>query len=261
MNRKLNANLVVLPQLDVNGACAVSAALIARSKEDADLTEAVIACVKRLEESVATLNRVSAGPIEASSVDEEVAKQAKLAFHAAWSAAHALVGGWSKMPERKGGERSRSARVLEAGLFAGGMKFLRLTEKKRWAESDRRLRWLAEQQLEGTFERLGGAVFLEELKEAHQKFGEVVAITKSPPPLPGGPSIRDALSAVRMRIRELVVQVTAFGGTEAPRAQERATKMLAPLAEWVSPRPKPSAPEPQPAPAPAVPPPVTPPHV
>jgi hypothetical protein len=261
MSRKLNAHMVVLPALDAEGALLMSKELLTRSKDEGPLPEAIALCAKRLRESRVVLDDAWTARLgKEAVVDDETKRKVSRLLRSRWRAAQDVISGWVEITEEKGGERSRLAKLIQVGMFAGGLRFLRKPARRRWVESERRLKWLEDEGLEAGFIEIGGPVFLEELRDAHRKYGEVHGITENPVPIEGLAPVREPLDDVRMRIREYAMHVTAFASTGTEPDKARASRLLEPLEGWTSSRSKPPVKETAPAPSPAPTPAVTPPH-
>jgi hypothetical protein len=93
--------------------------------------------------------------------------------------------------------------------------------------------------VEEGFGELGGAPFLADVRAAHKRYGEALAIKKAQAPIREVPSVREPLDGVLAALRKYVLQVVAHGERNEE-AKEQASRLLAPLAEWPSVQTKPT---------------------
>jgi hypothetical protein len=212
-------DLVSLPVLDATGAVALGHKLVTRAKQQL-LAAPVERSLRRLREAHEVLQDATYARLEpVARVDRRKAHSAEAA---AFSALHRWLDVWAQLPEAIGGEKTIEARRIMAALFADGLKFLQLRYDAGWTEADDRVRWLEE--ADEWFAEQGAMELLEFLRSTHEKYGEVLGITRSQV-IPAPTLVREPLLGFCDRLREYVVQVTAHAG---------AGRLLEPLEEWPS---------------------------
>ena len=128
---------------------------------------------------------------------------------------HHWLDGWTRLPEEV--RHAELAMRLMTLLYPRGFDLSQLRYETGWAEADLRLRALAENELEASFEELGGTEFLDTVRAQHEKYGAVLGLTPSNAPIP------EALGAFLESLRRYTEAVTE----QAPR--EDADRLLAPL--------------------------------
>jgi hypothetical protein len=124
------------------------------------------------------LVRISSGSFEpfrgsCNASHPQRARSADQAEDQAWSALHDWLVGWSKVPNAT----ANQARAIHDTLFPAGLKFTRLPYKLEWAEADARLSRITTDKLDTQIEQLGGKPILDQLRAAHQAYGEALGIT------------------------------------------------------------------------------------
>jgi hypothetical protein len=260
MNHTLDAQgLVELPKLDAGGAMTLVEALLTRFKQEEELPRAVADAAKRMKQAMIALGEAMRARFDAG--NQEDRSEAHRSAASRWKAVHDLLEAWAALSEE--GEKSNLARRLLSALFAEGLAFTRPPFRSAWSEAEQRLTWLSEQDLDGAFVELGGAEFLEGLRAAHKRYGEVLGVKKANE-LRELPSLREPFDELLSRVRKYAVQVIALGELEVSGSREQSLRLLAPLMELQSVRTRsspspaqdtteaaPPAPSAPPAPAPA----------
>ena len=113
-------------------------------------------------------------------------------------------------------------------LFPDGADFLKLPYAKQWAECDKRITIVQERALQPDIDRLAGAAFWKQIESLHQRYGEVLGITKSKQPAPEPAKLLEPLRLVQRAISNYVIQVAAWAAQDAS-AIPQATLALAPV--------------------------------
>jgi len=90
-----------------------------------------------------------------------------------------------------------------------GLAFLRLPYEQQWAQSEQRLRQLADDELGNAVESLVGDFVLAELREAHAEYGRVLGITDAKAGAPVAPNMLEQLRAVQQAIASYALQLVA----------------------------------------------------
>jgi len=118
-----------------------------------------------------------------------------------------------------------------------------------WAASEQRIGIIEAENLERTFEKLGGAPFLADLRRAHKAYGQALGVTEAK----GAPSpahqIREARDVVLDDIRVYAAQIVASVTRRNPASEQVAQTLLRLLSTWPTRRSAAAAPEESPAPA------------
>ena len=179
--------------------------------------------------------------------DPRAALEADRAVDAAWGMFRGWLGAWHELGAR--GPRASEVAELHAFLFGEGLTFLALKYEAEWSATETRIQALKTRRNAELVRELGGGPLLEALLDAHAKYGEALEITR-PAATPTDTKVRDALDVVLDSIREYVLGVAGTVRRDRPVTQERADRLLRPLAEWQTTARAPAAPIPAP-PSPA----------
>jgi hypothetical protein len=178
--------------------------------------------------------------------DPQRIRAADRAEDVAWTALHDWLLGWSRLTTPE----ATQANTMHAVLFPTGLKFIRLTYRLEWAEADAKLARIAKDGYDIEIQKLGGQVILDQLKAAHQTYGEALGITAE-----GQDStvnLREPLEAFNKTLRAYVLAVAAHEDPADSASTELTDALLAPIQKWegyIS--ASPAQPEP-PAPVPPV---------
>jgi hypothetical protein len=257
MNRPIEVK-VRIPRTDVVGAGVLGSAILAAAKAEKKLPEPVVKELKRFMRVHAELDRVAFDP--GTAVPSEDRKAILRDETAGWRAFSGFVGSWALLRSEDVVDKIEDASAVQTALFADGMKWILLPYSKRWAQAERLLRRIEEHGLEEAIRRLGGGPFLDVVKKAHERSGEVLGITKPAIVQAETPSMRALLKSFAEALRRYVRQVDAYGAQDQPGARQTADRLLAPLAKPDPVRVKAQTPVESPAVAttPAAPPPTPP---
>ena len=158
-----------IPELDVGGLLALGTALA--NAVPRPLPDELRRPVKKLRAAVTALLEASA-VLPKSAADREAADRR---VDAAWEALHARLHAYDELPHDRYPEVIE-ARAIVATLFPDGLSFLTLPYNAEWVESDKRLRAIDEGAMAASLDRLAGAIFLEEARQAHAAYGEALGI-------------------------------------------------------------------------------------
>jgi hypothetical protein len=134
-------------------------------------------------------------------------RPADAAIDRAWGAFHGRLVAYSNLPADRYKESAEAANLVRT-LFPDGLAFLRLPYNQEWAESAKRLKKIADDNLEDTLNDLAGEDFLTEIRRAHEVYGEVLGITKVAPAAQS-PVRAERLRELRRLMNRYVVRVLA----------------------------------------------------
>lgn len=134
-------------------------------------------------------------------------RPADAAVDRAWGAMHGRLVAYSNLPADRYKESAEAANLVRT-LFPDGLAFLRLPYNQEWAESQKRLKKIADDNLEDTLNDLAGEDFLTEIRRAHDVYGEVLGITKVAPAAQS-PVRAERLRELRRLMSRYVVRVLA----------------------------------------------------
>lgn len=99
----------------------------------------------------------------------------------AWGAFHARINAYAELPRAEYPLAKRAAEILDI-LFPDGLGFLALLYNAQWAECEKRLKLIEEEEFESDLETIAGPEFLAELKKAHHLYGQALGITRAADP-------------------------------------------------------------------------------
>ena len=223
-------DLITLPRLDASSADALVTELVTRAR-GRSLAAPIASALATLERQQRSLKDALTSRLAMErTTDSARARAADNALDAAFSATFDWLTGFSKLPESY--EASKIAARLHGALFPEGLKFTQLPFKLQWSEADARLSLIAKDtSLEAAFGTLGGSVFLENLRRAHEEYGAALGVTAERAAEPAAPNVQEPLLAVRNAIRTYVLRVLAYADEQDPALVDA---LLAPLATWES---------------------------
>jgi len=226
--------------------------VLAAAEEHSALPEAVRETRDDLSAALDGLVEAAMQKLPGAAVDHGPrAKDVDTRLDAAWSGTYNWLAGWARLPNEP---KAKIAAELRERLFPEGLRFTQLRYPQQWAESNTRLSLIDQDELDKTFETLGGRSFLDALRETHKAYGEVLGITKPQEEEVRATRIRDALSRLSDALRAYVLQVSAMERKSDPNSSKLVEQLLKPLANWQSPTtsspsaPKPAAEAPKPDP-------------
>lgn len=127
----------------------------------------------------------------------------------AWAAMAAILQALASLPDTL--HEARVAARLHETLFPTGLRFLALPFGKQWAEGERRLRMIDDEELADELTALVGEVVMNEVREAHAEYGRVLGITRAAEEAAVPVNLLDALRATRSAMTAYALQVIAAG--------------------------------------------------
>lgn len=220
-NRDRNA----VPKLDTRGALALGQEVVMIGREAGPLPAAVARSLGRLASARDALAQADRDRIGAP--QPVGGTEVRRATHAAWRALDRFLESWAALPE---GSEAEVARRIAAVLFGEGRRFLQSPPRRSWVAANQRLTKLAELELEHELRDLGGGPFLDWVRATHDRHGELLHMTKPRDPSTAAP-IRPLLDAFSARLGEYMLQVRA-SACDGDISDERAERLLEPLARW-----------------------------
>jgi hypothetical protein len=221
--------MVSLPRLNGSSALALAEQLLtmAESRKGEGLPTFIERPRARLETAKSALKEQLKPQEEADSSAKTAADRA---VDDAWRSLSGWTGAMAGMPDGSFEGQDR-IRALHAMLFGEGLSFIALSFREEWTQSETRLKAIADSGYEGLIEGLGGAPFLKNLKDAHNRYGEALGI-KAPVAAEEAPEVRENLDRLTSRMKEYVVKVAAWADPEEPGSPALTDALLTPLVQW-----------------------------
>jgi hypothetical protein len=196
------------PILDVPGGVALGIALIsAAGAAGKDLPAAAKRAAKVLRQTVVALQNDWAAQRNAGLTTEEDKRPADQRLDRVWAAVGVRLQTLAELPQTIA--EAKQATQLYARLFPDGLSFLRLPYERQWAESEQRLKQLADEELGAAVEELVGEFVVAELREAHANYGRVLGITDAKPGAAVAPNLLDQLRVVQQAMTSYALQLIA----------------------------------------------------
>jgi hypothetical protein len=182
---------------------------------------------RELRSATSALQKAWAQVIEARPEDR---RPADLEVDHAWGGVHARLEAYGNLPAAAFPRAARAGEILEL-LFPDGMTFLQLPYEAEWAESEKRLRRIAERRLEPELVELCGQDFVAYLKSAHEQYGRILGTTAPRLPAETAPTMAEPLRRVTQAISRYALQVAATVDETRPETVRAARAALSPLDE------------------------------
>ncbi len=137
----------------------------------------------------------------------------------------------------RGTPRADAAEGVLQQVFPEGRTFLTLAHKDQWAEAERRLQVIEDNDLEPAItSAVGGTEYLEQVRTTHQSYGAALNITEAAVPSIDV-DLQEGVENLRSAIRGYMLQVMAWANQDVAN-QSSAENALAPLVaaheEWKS---------------------------
>jgi len=241
-------NIIALPRLNTAAAVALGQGLITAAHAQPTLPALISTRLGALAATHAALHQALSNKPQ-TDTDPQRIRAADRAEDVAWTALHDWLLGWSRLTTPEAAQ----ANTMHAVLFPTGLKFIRLTYRLEWAEADAKLARIAKDGYDIEIQKLGGQLILDQLKAAHQAYGQALGITAE-----GQDStinLRAPLEAFTKTLRAYVLAVAAHEDPEDSTSIDLADALLAPIQKWegyisASPAQEPPAPVPSVVPTP-----------
>lgn len=189
---------------------------------------------------ISALSALSALVSPTSDADSPAAVTADRRLDRAWSALMDFLSGWQKLPVSKHPNPARGAHLFDL-LFSKGLAFTKIRFKLQWQESQARLDAFDKENHETTLVQLGGKVFLDELREAHTAYGQVLGVTVPAPE--EEKKVREAMEAAHDVLRDYLAKIEAFRDPEEAGSDAMADALVEPVMSWESSAVKKAKPE------------------
>ena len=213
-----------VPTGNVAALLALGRSLIAAYRKDAP--PLVKKMKKRLDEAVANLED-SWSKLDASSggLDARLADNVIDNAHAAIAATLEM---FSWLPKHRAEKDVEDARHVRERLYGGGLEFLKAPFPEEWAESEKRIRRIHEENLQPTLERLCGKELVQALFTAHTEYGVALGITKAEDPVVAT-KVGEPFQVLPNVIQQYIRTVIGMVDDEDEDTVEMATAMLRPV--------------------------------
>jgi hypothetical protein len=221
-------DIIALPTLNIAAAVALGQGLLTVAKAQTSLPTLVAARLIALEATHRVLH-LALSQKPRSAADPQRARNADLAEDQAWSALHDWLVGWTKLPV----PYADKARTIYAVLFPARLKFTHPPYKSEWAEADAKLSRITRDAFDTEIERLGGKPILQQLRAAHQAYGQALGITVEGQD-PSTVSLREPLQAFTQVLRGYVLAVAAHADPADAASIALTDALLSPLQKWQS---------------------------
>lgn len=199
------------PILDVPGGVALGIALLTAAGKD--LPAAAKRAAKVLRQAVVALQGDWAAQRTAGLTTEEDKRPADQRLDRVWAAVGARLQTLADLPQTIA--EAKQATQLYARLFPDGLAFLRLPYERQWAESEQRLKQLADEEMGAAVEELVGEFVLTELRDAHANYGRVLGITDAKPGAAVAPNLLEGLRVVQQAMTSYALQLIAAAHADA----------------------------------------------
>jgi hypothetical protein len=227
-------SIIVFSHFDGALGDALVTELLARAKRTGKLAPRIERARKRMATTQEALRDARAQRLQIlPSAESEDARAADVAVDTAIRATYDFLQANLRLPADH--EAPALALKISNVVFPDGLKFTQLPFKQEWGETDSRLRAVeADPSLEKAFAKIGGTVFLANLRKAHQAYGKALGITSVKAGAPPVASLREPLDALRSAIKSYVLAVIANAPEDETEAAAFRDDLLAPLAELQS---------------------------
>ncbi|MBI5496431.1 MAG: hypothetical protein HY904_15520 [Deltaproteobacteria bacterium] len=249
MSRIYDAELVVLPRLDVPGAIALATQVKTTADAEAQrapLEGALSRALGRVVAALQVVQRAAKAQAPANNGDPTAAREADLTEDACWSGLKCIVEGYVRFPLLP--EKRAAATTIQEAVFPDGMAFTQIPFLKQWAESDTRLSRLEDAEIAAAVNALGLGDLVNQTRAAHTEYGRVLGITEVNAVPTAVPGLLEPLQALNNSLRDWVIKVAASVEPDQPATEERARRLLAPVEAWKSAPAAPKAASDQPIP-------------
>lgn len=222
---------IILPKLNATALSAVIGRVLSEAEAQKKLPADVKERIELLTEAKADLTSKLAKRKPKKKVASDDPKAVE-ADNEEDKAVGALVTFLEAHAKRKGANAKAAQKVLDE-VFGSGTKFLTLRHEEEWGEVEARIVQLDTEGHTETIEKLGGKLFVEDLRVAHKNYGEVLGITSARAAKESAPDVKGARNEAANQLRRLVAAVIGIGskGDIHAVSAEVATALLAPIYE------------------------------
>lgn len=190
------------PELDVASGVALGVSLLSAMPKEA--SENVRKAARRLRAATVELQDAwSANGRGDATIDK---RPADIRVDKAWGALYSRLDAYASLPSDENPKAKRAAELLDL-IYPDGLQFLTLPYNAEWAEGEKRLKLIEDEELAADLNELAGPEFLAEVKKAHKLYGDAIGITR---PAGEGPvNLVDPLRALGRAITQYSLQVVA----------------------------------------------------
>lgn len=237
MNRSVAPqDLVSLPNLTADESLALGTALIARRARE-PAPHATDDAAEELQLGITGLSDQLLAARRKPAVDPDVARSIDLRLDVSWSAFRDWLTGWTRAAKCPSKEQ---VLALHHAVFGEGLEWLNARYAAEWSASKTRIEVISGSADAPGYEALvrttlGGGPFLDELREAHAAYTEMVIV--EPGAVVENPKIREAKDELEAAMREYVTAVLGTVRRRTPATSKKAAELLTPLTSWESRKP------------------------
>lgn len=224
---------IILPKLTATGLSAVIGRVIVQAEEQKKLPADIKERAELLGEAKAGLTTALASRVRKVESDSPKAVEADIEEDRAVGALVMFLEAHAKRPGEKAAKRAGIAKKILGAVFGDGTAFLKMNHEDEWGEVEARIEQLDSNGYTEEIESLGGAAFIEDLREAHKNYGEVLGITSAREEKAAAPKIQEAREHAAEQLRRYVATVVGYGAQSDQREAtgEVARKLLLPIYE------------------------------
>jgi hypothetical protein len=162
--------------------------------------------------------------------DSKAAKNADRQVDAAWRAFFHWLESLIHLPDDQA-EGLDKARTLYNLCFSKGLSFIIVSYREEWAESEARLKAVADGGYEPIVATLGGAPLLSNLKNAHIRYGEALGV-KATLVERATPEVRKKMDALASAMKIYIAKAVTWADPEEPGSEALSKALLAPFVAW-----------------------------
>jgi len=144
-----------------------------------------------------------------------------------WSALERRVDAYSWLPQSEYPLATRAAELHQL-MFPRGLTFLTLPYPEEWAEGEKLLRTIEENNLEADLNKIAGPEFLTEVRAAHHVYGAALGVTRATE-APVDVSLAAPLRTVQRAIVNYAVKLVAMADEEDESTMTMVRAALAPI--------------------------------
>jgi hypothetical protein len=164
------------PVLDVASGVGLGIALLEGMPKSAP--EGARKAARRLRDAVGELQSAWAASGRTSAPSDR--RPADIRVDKAWAALHGRLEAYAWLPADEHPKARRAGELVDI-IYPEGLQFLTLPYAMEWAEGEKRLKLIDDEELGAEIDALAGPEFLAEVRKAHKMYGEAIGVAK-----PGG---------------------------------------------------------------------------
>jgi hypothetical protein len=210
------------PQCDVASGFALGVALLSAVPKGAP--ENVRKAAKKLRTATVDLRQAWSSSGRSAPMDK---RPADIRVDKAWGALYSRLDAYASLPAGEHKRAKRAAELLDV-IYPDGLQFLTLPYNAEWAEGEKRLKLIEEDELAEDIDALAGPEFLAEVRKAHRIYGEAIGVTR-PAAEAKRANLVDPLRALGRAITQYALQVIAMVDDEKPESIALVKRALRPI--------------------------------